>query len=308
VVGAATAVDATVRYSRMVGDHVVQGATIAHVWGRAPIDTDTALTVADAGLRIGFERTFEQDTAFGIRQLVDIALRAMSPAINDPYTAEQSVYHVAAVLCDAINGNLGPQIWRDGSGTPRVLVPNHDLSDHLDLACGQLRRVASHEPRVVAALLGMLAEVATRADTDAHHEAIRVEARLLMADARRGIVQPADLALVDAAYGAIAERHTGSEEELGDGVDGEAGEAADHRSVDADELEVASDLELDASTGLGGIPPLDGRRDQFGDLSLVVLGNVEHEPFDPTIDLGAQLVVHAEATAGRREPVDEPAA
>ena len=167
VVGAATAVDATVRYSRMVGDHVVQGATIAHVWGRAPIDTDTALTVADAGLRIGFERTFEQDTAFGIRQLVDIALRAMSPAINDPYTAEQSVYHVAAVLCDAINGNLGPQIWRDGSGTPRVLVPNHDLSDHLDLACGQLRRVASHEPRVVAALLGMLAEVATRVDTEA---------------------------------------------------------------------------------------------------------------------------------------------
>jgi Predicted membrane protein (DUF2254) len=74
-------------------------------------------------VRIGFERTFEQDAAFGIRQLVDIGLRMASPAVNDPYTAEQSVYHITAVLCASLGGDLGPQVWRDGTGTPRVFVP-----------------------------------------------------------------------------------------------------------------------------------------------------------------------------------------
>jgi uncharacterized membrane protein len=203
VVGTAAARGATVCYCQGVGDHVVAGSTIAHVWATQHVDAETAASIADAGLRIGFERTFEQDAAFGVRQLVDIALRAMSPAVNDPYTAEQSVYHVTVVLCAALQSSLGPQVWRDGSGTPRVLVPRHDLAELLDLACGQIRRVAAHETRVVVALLEMLGEVAARVTAEQDLAEVRREAELILADARRRIAQDADLHAVEQAYASI---------------------------------------------------------------------------------------------------------
>ena len=52
-----------------------------------------------AAVRIGFERTLEQDAAFGIRQLVDVACKALSPAVNDPYTAVQAVDHLSVIFC-----------------------------------------------------------------------------------------------------------------------------------------------------------------------------------------------------------------
>src|SRR6202012_5894751 len=71
-----------------VGEHVVAGTTLAWI-GRAsregPAPDPLAFTrVLDSGVRIGFERTLEQDAAFGIRQLVDVACKGPSPAVNGP--------------------------------------------------------------------------------------------------------------------------------------------------------------------------------------------------------------------------------
>ncbi len=68
--------------------------------------------------------------------------------------------------------------------------------DSADLACGQLRRSSAHEPRVIGALLTMLAETRRRSSGDADHAAIQREIDLLHADAQRAILQPADLAVV----------------------------------------------------------------------------------------------------------------
>jgi uncharacterized membrane protein len=129
-----------------------------------------------------------------VRQLVDIALRAMSPAINDPYTAVQSIQHITVVLCAAVPCAPGPRVWRDASGTVRVALPMPAMADLLDLACGQLRRVAAHEPHVVRALNEMLAEVRRRATSSTVIAAIEREVALLRADAGRCVTQPEDLA------------------------------------------------------------------------------------------------------------------
>jgi uncharacterized membrane protein len=81
------------------------------------------------------------------------------------------------------------------------------LAEHLDLACGQLRRVAAHEPRVVVALLVLLAEVARRVTTETALGDVRREADLLVADARRRIGQAADLDTVEGAYAALPGGH-----------------------------------------------------------------------------------------------------
>ncbi|MBA3605692.1 MAG: DUF2254 domain-containing protein [Acidimicrobiia bacterium] len=194
VVGPAAAHGAVVVYGCRVGDHVVAGSPIALVWADAgSIDAPRAARLADAGMRIGFERTFEQDVSFGVRQLVDIALRAMSPALNDPYTAVQSIQHITVVLCAAVPQRPGPRLWCDGSGTARVLLPMPGLCRP---RVWPVARSSAHEPRVIGALLTMLAETRRRSSGDADHAAIQREIDLLHADAQRAILQPADLAVV----------------------------------------------------------------------------------------------------------------
>ncbi len=73
-------------------------------------------------MRIGFERTLEQDAAFGIRQLVDVACKALSPAVNDPYTAVQAVDHLSVIFCALLDRRA--EQWQadspDGTSQPPV--------------------------------------------------------------------------------------------------------------------------------------------------------------------------------------------
>src|SRR5436190_8200304 len=86
----ATRQGACLRLRPRVGEHVVAGTTLAWIWRASPDepapDPQAFARVLDSGVRIGFERTLEHDAAFGIRQLVDVACKAMSPAGNGPYT------------------------------------------------------------------------------------------------------------------------------------------------------------------------------------------------------------------------------
>lgn len=199
VVATATRLDVTIRYLYAVGDFVTEGSPLAAVWrpdgGPVP---DEALDAPRHGVRIDFERTFEQDTAFGVNQLLDVSLRAVSPAINDPYTAVQAVQHLTVIFCEVLRSRRRPDLYRDPAGVLRVAVPWPSLGEQLALVCGHLRRVAGHEPRVVAALLRMLAHVGYRTDDPVDRAAIQREADLLITTAREHLIA-ADLDGVDAA-------------------------------------------------------------------------------------------------------------
>jgi len=134
--------------------------------------------------------------SFGVRQLADIASKALSPAINDPYTAVQAVQHLAVLLAELIPRQLGSQLLMDTAGTVRVTVPGRDFSYYLDLACGQVRRYGRAEPRVVLALLRILRSTARFCVDDGRRALIADQVRLALADAEASIVQPADLAPV----------------------------------------------------------------------------------------------------------------
>ena len=111
-------------------------------------------------VRTGFERTAAQDVAFGLRQLVDVAVKALSPGINDPTTAVHALGHVAALLCELADHDLGPRLLRDDDGRVRVVLRRPDLAELLDLAVAQPRRYGATEPEVLARLLAMLREIA----------------------------------------------------------------------------------------------------------------------------------------------------
>ena len=109
-----------------------------------------------ADVRIGFERTLEQDVAFGIRQQLDIACKALSAAINDPYTAVQAINHLSVICCELAVRPLGADILTDAAGSGRVVVPGNTFRDYLYFVCGVLGRYGAGDQTVVSAILRLI--------------------------------------------------------------------------------------------------------------------------------------------------------
>jgi uncharacterized membrane protein len=204
--------DLVVVLARQVGDHVVAGTPIAWAWGRSsgrPPPGAGALREAVAeAVQVGFERTMVQDVGFGIRRLVDIANKALSPAINDPYTGVQAVHHLSVLLCSLACLRLGDWIVRDQQGELRVAVPRPKFPDYLRLGTAQIRRFGAAEPAVARALIVLLRDVGTSSATEDRRHACVRHIRLVLDDARRATAQPADVEAV-AAEAATALRLLG---------------------------------------------------------------------------------------------------
>lgn len=194
-----------------VGEHVVAGTPVAWIWTGSPNDPapDPAVFRAPIAhaVRIGFERTLEQDAAFGIRQLVDMACKALSPAVNDPYTAVQAIDHLSVIFCALAARPLGDDVARDQAGTPLVTVPGRRFGDYLTTMCGLIRRYGAQEPTVSVALLRLLADCLMFVGPASPRAAdIREEAELILADAERSVPQQADLRQVRAAAAVLDRR------------------------------------------------------------------------------------------------------
>ena len=162
-----------------------------------PVTFQHALTRA---VQVGFERTHQQDAALGIRQLVDMACKALSPAVNDPYTAVQAIDHLSVIFCALAVRPLGDDVAADPAGRGLVVVPGRRFGDYLATMCGLIRRYGCAEPTVSLALLGLLHKCAdVLADDPARWAAVGEQADLIVADATRETAQSADLTPVTAA-------------------------------------------------------------------------------------------------------------
>jgi len=136
-----------------VGDFVVEGDTVVSVHAPGVDDPigEALRTSLLARLRVGTFRTPEQDPAFGIRQLVDVALKALSPGINDSTTAEMAVHRIVQVLSVPASSASSPsEIWRAGS--LRVVAPRRDFERLLHLGFEQILGAAAGHPRVLATI------------------------------------------------------------------------------------------------------------------------------------------------------------
>ena len=194
---------ATVRLRVHVGEHVVAGTVLAWAWSASPDEARPSAALLAVTLhravRIGFERTLEQDLGLGFRQLADPACKALSPAVNDPYTAIQAIDHLSVLFGTLAARPVGDYIGRDADGTVRLIVPGRRFTEILTITVGLIRRYGAGEPNVVQALLRLLATCAELAIEDPHRWSdIEEQARLLVADAERMIAQTDDLATVHA--------------------------------------------------------------------------------------------------------------
>ncbi|MEE9183798.1 MAG: DUF2254 family protein [Acidimicrobiia bacterium] len=137
------------------------------------------------------ERSIKRDMAFGIRQLVDIAIKAVGPSINDPYTSVQAIQHLSVILVEIAGRTLAAGV--DTGSNARVVVPVSSFESYLHLVCSHIRQEAANRPRVMVALLRLLEDVMASTTNPRRRTAIVEEAELVVEDARDRITQAADL-------------------------------------------------------------------------------------------------------------------
>ncbi len=143
-----------------IGDFLTHNTTAAWVWrddgDRLP-DVDELADKLDDALVLGADRTVRGDPAYGLRHLVDIGLRAVSPGVNDPTTAVQCINHATRVLVDLARRTVTDGVVTDDGWT--AVLPKPDLAQHVELAQAQLLHYGAGDARVVDALASQLRDV-----------------------------------------------------------------------------------------------------------------------------------------------------
>ncbi|MDQ2755116.1 MAG: DUF2254 domain-containing protein [Actinomycetota bacterium] len=161
-----TEVDLVCMVERPIGRSVVEATPIGWVWASAapaPSDLDElAADLVSKSVQTGHERTAVDDLGYGLRQLTDVAAKALSPGINDPTTAVHTLGHISALLCDLSGLDLDPVVASDDDGTLRVVLHQESFSRLVDGALTQLRRYGAGDPQVMSRLAQLLDELAYR--------------------------------------------------------------------------------------------------------------------------------------------------
>ncbi len=166
---------AVVLLTSRIGDSVVTGAPLAHAWPDRATDTVDAGALGRAlagAAHLGFERSPDRDLSYGLRKVVDVAVRALSPGTNDPTTAVHALSHTSALLGDLVTRPLEARRLVD-DGVLRAVVPQWSATALLDLALEEPLQYASGQPAVLRRAAALLREVAWRAPRDLLDDRLR---------------------------------------------------------------------------------------------------------------------------------------
>ena len=149
----ASEADAVIEVTAAIGDSVMEMAPLLRVYGGRQKLDEGALR---GGLETGDERTFEQDPKYAIRLIVDIAIKALSPAINDPTTAVQALDQIEDLLLRLGRCHLEIGHYRDGQGTLRLVIPFPAWDDYLRLALDEIRFCGASSVQVTRRLMALI--------------------------------------------------------------------------------------------------------------------------------------------------------
>ena len=171
------------------GDYVFPGAAIAALTHPA----DGAERAIRDHSALGHQRASSSDLEFAIRQLVEVAVRALSPGINDPHTAMSVLDRLGAALCDAVPLHLASGVTlRDGK--PAFVRPGIDYDGLVDGMFHLIRQNAAGSAAVLIRIMEVLTSIAGRERDPSRLAVLQRHADLIRGDAERDIDTPSDLA------------------------------------------------------------------------------------------------------------------
>jgi uncharacterized membrane protein len=212
-VRAAAAAGVTVALDFRPGDYVEAGGSHIAVYPAQRCD-DRLQAAIRRCVVLGIHRTPLQDPMFSIRHLVEIALRALSPGVNDPYTAAAVLDRLSASLATLMGLALPSGVSRDAAGDVRLVVQEPTHSTLVDAALDQIRQNARDKPLVLIHMIAAIARIAAHVRLPVHLELLDEKLDTLQKEIALGLQHPHDLASVCGRLAQVRERLAAQREAL----------------------------------------------------------------------------------------------
>jgi uncharacterized membrane protein len=186
------------------GDYVIAGSTLLRTWPGARWKGDEAGRRVNAAFICGRHPTGEQDVERAIRQMVEVAVRALSPGINDPFTAINCIDALGSAICRVARKGLpGPHKY-DRKGTLRIVTPATSFAGVVDTAFNQIRQYGRGSVAVTIRLLEVIAAIGELTTGGEQRQALMRQAEMIYRDSRDAIPQQQDLDDVRRRWEAVA--------------------------------------------------------------------------------------------------------
>jgi uncharacterized membrane protein len=190
--------DAVIRFLYHAGHFVVEGRPLAVVW-----PAEAAPVIArelDRAHATGPQRTLRQDLLYAIDQLAEIAIRALSPAVNDTFTAMTCIDWLGDGLCRISSRPSASGVFRDGSGQIRLIEAVVSYPQVVNRAFDKIRQAGRGSPAIAIRQLDSLAKIGAAAVDDEQRDALRRQADLILEASEQSIPAEADRADVQRRY------------------------------------------------------------------------------------------------------------
>jgi uncharacterized membrane protein len=188
--------DLVIEILRRPGHFVIGGRPLMRAWPAARV-SDEVIQAAAGKVVLGPKRTPTQDLEFLIDALVEIALRALSPGINDPRTAMTCIDRLAEALAHFMRIGSRPPLLHDEEGALRLIVHPTTFDGAIDASLNQIRQAADGDVAVLIRLIGVLSELAQSTVTTEQKRAVARHADMVRRACRRSIAEPEDRADVE---------------------------------------------------------------------------------------------------------------
>jgi len=197
----ATRADVVIKMNHRPGHFLVQGHPYATVWPAEKADV-VARELARSHVT-GPYRTLVQDVSFGLDQLVEIGLRALSPAVNDTFTAMTCIDWIGDSLCKVV-GNWQPtHVFCDESGQVRAITTEPTYERLVRRSFEKIRQAGKGMPAIMIRQLNALSKIMQRSTTAAERRLLLDQASMIERLAASSVEEEADLADIRRAYQAL---------------------------------------------------------------------------------------------------------
>jgi len=174
------------------GDYLVEGLHIVEVLSDEESEEGTLDHIKSAFI-IGKVRTPLQDAEFAIHQMVEIAARALSPGVNDPYTAIACIDNLSSVLCYLARASFPSAYRYNEEGQLRLVVDHLTFEGMIDAAFHQIRQYSKDSPAVLIRLMEALSTIYRFAERPNRRKAVARHARMVLQVAERSFEEREDL-------------------------------------------------------------------------------------------------------------------
>jgi uncharacterized membrane protein len=188
--------DLLLRLERRPGHYLVKGQAMVMVW---PGDRVTQSLVGriNAAFVFGNQRTAAQDVEFSVHQLVEIAVRALSPGVNDPFTAVACVDRLGSALCRLARRDMPSPLRFDMHGKLRLVAQGSTFAGIVDTAFNQIRQSARSNPAVAIRMLDAITQIASQVQRPQDAACLQRQAGMVIVGARAMVPEVADLLAVE---------------------------------------------------------------------------------------------------------------